>query len=100
MIPSERTSRRERDIANHPSLKPQSFLRRVVFAALPVGEGIIADPFMGSGSTIAACEALGLASIGVEKNPEYYTMSLKAIPLLKAVQTDDRLFTQIPLNWE
>ncbi len=100
VIPSERTSRKERDIANHPSLKPQSFLRHVVFAALPLGEGIIADPFMGSGSTIAACEALGLAAIGIEKNPEYYTMSLTAIPLLKAVQTDNRLFTQVPLNWE
>ena len=60
MIPSERTPQREREIANHPSIKPQSFLRRIVYAALPLGEGVIADPFMGSGSTIAACEAVGV----------------------------------------
>jgi DNA modification methylase len=63
----ERTPQPERDIADHPSLKPQSFLRQVVHAALPLGEGIIVDPFMGSGSTVAAAEALGLHSIGVER---------------------------------
>lgn len=34
VIYSERTPRRERDIADHPSLKPQSFLRQLVRAAL------------------------------------------------------------------
>ena len=42
VIMSKRTPRRERDIANHPSLKPQSFLRQIVHAALPLSEGIIA----------------------------------------------------------
>lgn len=87
VIPSERTPQRERDIANHPSLKPQSFLRQIVYAALPLGEGIVADPFMGSGSTLAAAEALGLTSIGVERHPEYYEMSLKAIPALSQIQS-------------
>jgi DNA methylase len=63
VIPSERTPKRERQIADHPSLKPQSLLRRLVYAALPLGEGIIADPFMGSGSTVAAAEAMGLRSL-------------------------------------
>jgi site-specific DNA-methyltransferase (adenine-specific) len=54
VIDSERTPRRERDIVDHPSLKPQSFLRKVVYSALPLGEGIVVDPFMGSGSTVAA----------------------------------------------
>ncbi len=59
VIDSERTPKAERQIADHPSLKPQSFLRQLVHAALPLGVGIIADPFMGSGSTIAATAALG-----------------------------------------
>jgi len=50
----------ERHIAPHPSLKPQSFLRQIVRAALPLGEGVILDPFMGSGSTIGAAVACGL----------------------------------------
>jgi site-specific DNA-methyltransferase (adenine-specific) len=54
VITSERTSKAERKIANHPSLKPQSILRRLIYAALPLGNGIVADPFMGSGSTVAA----------------------------------------------
>jgi site-specific DNA-methyltransferase (adenine-specific) len=83
LIQSERTPKRERAIADHPSLKPQSFLRRIVHAALPLGEGVIVDPFMGSGSTIAACEAIGMAGIGVERLPEYFDLAKVAIPLLR-----------------
>ena len=85
VISSERTPRLERDIANHPSLKPQSFMRQVVYAALPLGEGVIADPFMGSGSTIAAAEAMGLHAIGVERYLDYFSMATKAIPELAAL---------------
>lgn len=88
LIPSERTPRRERRIANHPSIKPQSFLRRVVYASLPLGEGIIVDPFMGSGSTIAAADAVGLSSVGVERLDEYYRMAVRAIPKLAALHAD------------
>lgn len=99
LIPSERTPRNEKAIADHPSLKPQSFLRKIVHAALPLGTGIVADPFMGSGSTVAAAEALGLAAIGVERHPQYYAMSRKAIPLLAQVYIRDNTSTadQLPL---
>jgi len=82
VVASERTPRRERDIASHPSLKPQSLLRELVYVALPMGEGLILDPFMGSGSTVAAAEAWGLQCVGVERNAEYYEMSLGAVPAL------------------
>jgi site-specific DNA-methyltransferase (adenine-specific) len=82
VIASERTPREERSIARHPSLKPQSFLRILVHAALPLGTGLIADPFMGSGSTLAAAEAMGLRSVGVERHLEYFSISRAAIPLL------------------
>jgi site-specific DNA-methyltransferase (adenine-specific) len=85
VISSERTPQPERDIADHPSLKPQSFLRQVVHAALPLAEGIIVDPFMGSGSTVAAAEALGLHSIGIERYLDYYELSRAAIPRLALV---------------
>jgi len=86
VVRSGRTPRREKAIAPHPSLKPQRFLRSVVRAALPLGEGVILDPFMGSGSTIAAAASLGLASIGVESNPEYYHMAEIAVPKLAALE--------------
>jgi hypothetical protein len=47
-------------------LKPQAFMRQIVRAALPLGEGVVLDPFMGGGSTIAAAVAVGYASVGVE----------------------------------
>ena len=87
VIPSERTPQQEKKIANHPSLKPQSFLRQVVYAALPLGEGVIIDTFMGSGSTVAAAEAVGVSCIGVERYLEYYEMSCIAIPKLINLET-------------
>lgn len=86
VIFSERTPQRERQIADHPSLKPQSLLRQIVYAALPLGEGVVADPFMGSGSTVAAAEAVGVQAIGVERHTEYYQIALAAIPRLAALK--------------
>ena len=72
----------ERDIAPHPSLKPQAFLRQVVRASLPLGQGVILDPFMGSGSTLAAAIACGLQAIGLEIDPAYFGLAEGAIPRL------------------
>jgi DNA modification methylase len=82
VIPSERTPRRERDIVDHPSLKPQRFMRQIVRAVLPLGTGRVLDPFMGGGSTIAAAEAIGYASVGVEIDPDYFVRATEAIPRL------------------
>ena len=86
LIQSSPTRRKEHDLAPHPSLKPQQFLRQLVRAALPLGRGIILDPFMGSGSTIAAASALKLRSIGLEINPEYFELALHAIPSLSGLE--------------
>src|SRR5713226_5476182 len=86
VVPSERTPRKERKIANHPSLKPQSLLRQLVYVSLPLGEGVVLDPFMGSGSTIAAAEALGISSIGVERLGDLFRMAGKAIPRLRDIE--------------
>ena len=85
VLQSERTPKKERQLANHPSLKPQSFLRELVHAALPLGRGIVCDPFMGSGSTVAAAEAIGVSCIGVERHREYFETSLTAIPKLAGI---------------
>ena len=88
VIRSAPTRPEERRIAPHPSLKPQGFMRRVVRAALPLGEGVVLDPFMGGGSTIAACVALGYQGIGVELDPAYFAMARSAIPALACLDTD------------
>ncbi len=77
----------ERNIAPHPSLKPQAFMRQIVRASLPVGEGIVLDPFMGGGSTIAAATAVGYQSIGIEIDPTFFAMATQAIPRLATFVT-------------
>jgi DNA modification methylase len=72
----------ERRIAPHPSLKPQKLMRQFVRAALPLSEGIILDPFMGSGSTVAAAIACQLRAIGIESNREYFQLAERAVPKL------------------
>jgi DNA modification methylase len=89
VIRSRPTPKLERQIAGHPSLKPQAFLRTIVRAALPLGKGTILDPFAGSGSTLAAANAIGYDSIGVEKDARYFTMAQKAIPKLAALSISE-----------
>lgn len=84
-IPSGRTPDRETAISNHPCLKPQHFMRILVRSLLPVGEGTLLDPFMGSGSTIAAAEAVGYPSIGVELDEQYFKLAERAVPKLAAL---------------
>jgi site-specific DNA-methyltransferase (adenine-specific) len=85
VIPSHPTRAAERSLAPHPSLKPQSFLRKVVRAVLPLGTGTILDPFAGAGSTLAAANAVGYTSVGVEIDPHYIEMAVDGIPKLTAL---------------
>ncbi|HEV3339223.1 MAG TPA: DNA methyltransferase [Pirellulales bacterium] len=79
----------EKKLAPHPTLKPQDFLRQVVRASLPFGEGIVLDPFMGSGSTVAAATAIGYQSIGLEVDAEYFKLAQAAIPRLLELQPEE-----------
>lgn len=75
----------ERSVAPHPSLKPQAFLRQVVRAILPLGEGTVLDPFAGSGSTLAAAEAIGYHSIGIERDEKYFKLAQSGIGALSTI---------------
>lgn len=88
VIRSSPTRSNERALAPHPSLKPQGFMRQLVRASLPLGEGILLDPFAGAGSTLAAAEAVGYHSIGVERDRQYFEMATRAIPKLAALKID------------
>lgn len=92
LIQSVKTPQLERDIAPHPSLKPQNFLRKIVYAALPTGDGIILDPFSGSGSTVAAAIHFGYDCIGLERDKQFYDMSKIAVP--KLAELYPNIFTQ------
>ena len=75
----------EREIAPHPSLKPQRFLRQVVRAVLPLEMGIVYDPFAGSGSTLAAAETVGYRSIGTERDGQYFSLGCQAFAGLRDI---------------
>jgi site-specific DNA-methyltransferase (adenine-specific) len=84
VIRSSPTRAAERALAPHPSLKPQAFMRQIVRASLPLGEGTVLDPFLGGGATVAAALAVGYDSIGVELDASYLAVARKAIPKLAA----------------
>jgi len=72
----------------HPSLKPQYLMRELCHAALPLQKGTILDPFMGAGSTVAAADALGYDSVGIEIDETFYKMAKEAIPKLSEIRTE------------
>jgi site-specific DNA-methyltransferase (adenine-specific) len=82
VIKSAPTSTAERKIADHPSLKPQAFIRQIVRGVLPLGEGVILDPFAGSAFTLAAANAVGYQSIGLEADPHYVRIAKRSLALL------------------
>jgi site-specific DNA-methyltransferase (adenine-specific) len=86
VIKSAPTRATERGLSNHPSLKPQAFMRALVRASLPLGEGTVLDPFAGGGSTLAAALAVGYRSIGIEIDAHYFRMSSRAIPRLSRLK--------------
>ena len=87
VIASSPTRKGERHLAPHPSLKPQAFMRKIVRGVLPLGEGTVLDPFAGAGSTLAAAEAVGYKSIGIEKDARYFDVACTAIPKLRSLKT-------------
>ena len=89
VIKSAPTRGVEREIAPHPSLKPQAFMRQIVRASLPLGEGTVLDPFMGGGATVAAACAVGYRSIGIEIDQEYYKLAVRAVPQLARLDPDN-----------
>lgn len=56
--------------AKHPTQKPEGIIRPVLAYSLPPG-GLVLDPFMGSGSTLAVAREMGRRAIGIELEERY-----------------------------
>jgi DNA modification methylase len=41
--------------------------------------GTILDPFMGSGTTLVACEKLGRKGVGIEVNEKYFNIACERV---------------------
>jgi site-specific DNA-methyltransferase (adenine-specific) len=58
------------DKNHHPTVKPTSLMQYLIRLVTPPN-GIVLDPFMGSGSTGKACAYEGFDFIGIEQSSEY-----------------------------
>jgi len=81
VIQSGKTPEHEKRISAHPSLKPQRLLRLFCRMLMP-SQGTLLDPYMGSGSTVAACDSVGIHSVGLEIDEEYFNAAETTIPRL------------------
>lgn len=54
----------------HPTTKPVDLIRRLVLNSTRIGDTVF-DGFLGSGTTLLACEQTKRKCIGVELDPEY-----------------------------
>lgn len=75
--------------SGHPTAKPISLLRDLVHYSCPA-DGLVLDPFAGSGSTLVAARELGRRSIGIEASEEYCELAAKR---LAAIDAQPDLFT-------
>jgi|GEM_PF-1348665 len=63
---------------NHPTVKPISLMKYLCKLITPPN-GIILDPFFGSGSTAIAAKMEGFNWVGIEKEPEYCEIAKRRI---------------------
>lgn len=74
-----RVSKQERMIFNnHPTVKPVELMKWLIKLITPAN-GVVLDPFCGSGSTGMAAVALGHRFIGCELDPKYAEIAHKRI---------------------
>jgi len=74
-----KATKKERGSYNtHPTVKSVELMRWLVRLLTP-NNGIILDPFAGSGSTLLASQAEGVCAIGIEKEAEYVEIIKKRL---------------------
>jgi len=56
---------------NHPTVKPLKLMKYIINLIMPPKDGLLLDPFAGSGTTILAAKELGYSAIGIEREKEY-----------------------------
>jgi len=77
---------------DHPTVKPTDLMRYLIRLITPKN-GVVLDPFMGSGSTGVAAIKERVSFIGMEMDPEYFKISETRINKLKqavSVNTNEK----------
>lgn len=68
---------------DHPTQKPLELIERMILASSPK-DGVVFDPFVGSGTTAVAAAKHGRSFIGIDLNPDYVEMGKKRLKELEA----------------
>jgi len=63
--------------AGHPTQKPVALMEWCL-GFLPNAQTIL-DPFMGSGTTLVACQRMGRQGIGIELDPDYFEIACRRV---------------------
>lgn len=62
----------------HPTMKPVALCQRAIINSSS-SNGLIIDPFLGSGTTVVAAEQLGRICYGMEIEPKYVAVALQRL---------------------
>jgi len=73
-----RLHRQDPERVDHPTQKPLAVIERMVRASCPA-DGLVLDPFMGSGTTAVAAARLGRRFAGFEINPDYLSIARRRL---------------------
>ena len=65
-------------VHDHPTVKPDAVMAKII---ANMSEGIICDPFMGTGSTGVAAVKAGRTFIGIEHNPKHFATAVEQLRL-------------------
>jgi site-specific DNA-methyltransferase (adenine-specific) len=71
---------------DHPTQKPEKLIAKLILASCPEN-GIVFDPFLGSGTTSVVAKKLGRRYIGIEKNEEYCLWAEKRLTIAETNKT-------------
>jgi len=63
------------DDHGHPTCKPVALMEELIKATDDGSGGLILDPFLGSGTTGVAAANTGRKFIGIERDPDYFTVA-------------------------
>ncbi len=61
----------------HPTEKPVGLLERLISDGTEVPGAVVYDPFVGSGSTVIACERLGRRCRGIDRSPGWVASAIE-----------------------
>ncbi len=71
---------------DHPTQKPEKLIAKLILASCPP-QGVVFDPFLGSGTTSVTAKKLGRHYCGVEINEEYACLAEKRLALAETNRT-------------